>query len=227
MTIIIFRELLMDFGNMLRGRKLILNLSVLGLLTLVSGTSEEGLTGYMVVLYFTFSAMFVRPRVSKLFCLLPTQTIDRSNYILLKCLGHFLFYSLLYLSAITISALLTDYSISKEFPTMVSYVFPIFIAYSAFIMGNGYHMGKTSDEQMTKKYQKRYSKSALMAPLTMMISLLLSISFIREWLPGIAVIIITIISYCFAITCVCLQVSVLRHTELSDENVRKYEKFFG
>ena len=227
MIIITIRELLMDFRNMLRGWRLILHLVLLGLLILVSCTGEDGLAGYMMAMYFMFSTVFVRPRINKLFYLLPTQMRDRCNYILIKHFGHFLYNSLLYLLAITISVLLTDYRFSQELPMMVSYVFPIFIAYGALMMGNGYHMGKTPDEEITKKYQKRYSASSIMAILTMVTSMLLSFSFIREWLPGMAEVIITIISYCFAFAGLCLQISVLKHTEISEENVRKYEKFFG
>jgi hypothetical protein len=94
-------------------------------------------------------------------------------------------------------------------------------------MGNGYNMGKSQDEELTKKYQKRYTVSCLIAFPTMFISMMLNITFFMERLQGIPIIIITILSYCFAFACMFSQISALKNTDLSEENVRKVEKLFG
>jgi hypothetical protein len=123
--------------------------------------------------------------------------------------------------------LFSDYGFMQELPNMLCIVFPVLIAYCSLSMGNRYNIGKSQDEEMTKKYQKRYTVSCLMAFPTLFTSMMLNFTFFMEWLPGIAIIIITLISYCFAFACMFSQISALKNTELSEENVRKVEKLFG
>jgi hypothetical protein len=134
---------------------------------------------------------------------------------------------MLYLAAIMITILLSDYQFTQELPTMLCNVIPVFIAYCSLCMGNGYYLGKSPDEAMTKRYQNRYAVSIIMSIPTMLIALLFDLSFFQDWMHGIVLIVVTVLSYVFAVTCMCSQISVIRHTELSEENIRKIEKLFS
>ena len=226
MTRLTVMEFLIDLRSMFRGWRLVFHLVLFGLVIIMSRSDGESEVGYMVMMYCIFSTAFMRPRINRLFYLLPTSTKDRVNYILYKCIGIFVLNILLYLGAIMITILFSEYQFYQELPTMFCNVIPLNIAYCSLCMGNGYYIGKSKDEEMTKKYQNRYVVSFLLATPTMFATFFFNISFFKERLQGTAMIIITILSYIFAIACMYIQSSVLKHTELSEENLRKVEKLF-
>lgn len=227
MMILIIREFLMDLNKMFRGWRLVIHLSLLGLVIIMSRTDGAAEVGHMIMTYSILSTAFMKPKLNKLFYLLPTRTQDRINYVLFKCFGLFLYNILLYFAAVTVAILLTDYRFSQELPTLICNVMPVLIAYCSLCMGNGYNLGKSQNEVLTKRYQNQYAVSIFLAIPTMLIAFFFDISVFDVWIQGPFMIIITLLAYIFAISCMCSQLAVLKHTELSEENIRKVEKLFG
>ncbi len=224
MTTLIIRELLMDIRNMFRGWKLIVHLVLLGLVILMSLTDEAAEVGYTMMLYCALSTSFIRIKLDKLVYLLPTGKQDRMKHVIIKYFGLLLYNILLYLFAISVAILLSDYRFSQELPTMLCIVIPVLMAYCLLNMGNGYNMGRSSDERLTKKYKRWYTISCLMAFPTIIFSFMLKITSIWELLSGMVIIIMTLISYCLVFVGIFFQISVLKNTELSEENVKRVEK---
>lgn len=225
-TMLILNELRMDLRKMFSGWRLGVLLVLLGIVFFMIRMGEEAEIGYMVMMYSILVTAFTRIRLYKLLYLLPISRQDRIKYILLKCLGLFLYNLLLYLIILFSVTLLSDYRFSRELPTLLCIVLPMLITYCSLTMGSGYHMGKSQDEELTGKYKRQYTVSSLMAFPVLFISCMFNITFFWELLQGTAIIIITTISYCFAFACLHSQITALKHTELSEENVSRAEKLF-
>lgn len=170
----------------------------------------------------------MKPKLGKLFYLLPTRLRDRRYYILCKSAGIFIYNLVIYLALAAVIGISSKHSMKEEIMVMFSDVLPVFLAYGAMTMGNAYNWGKSRDAELSKKYQSRYNICILLMTVPMMKAMFFDITELHSRILSLEVMLaMVIISYLCALTCLYIQVSILWHTELSPENERKVEKLFS
>lgn len=226
MTMIILRELFIDIRNMFRGWKLIFSLVYLGFIIITYLMDDVGGVGYNMMIYSIFGTTLMKSKINKLYYLLPMERKDRKIYLLLKCLGILLYYTLIYFAVIFVFTVHQASRLSQELSIMVCYVLPVLIGCSSLNMGNNYIWGRGRNKSLDKKYKRRHVYAILLGVVPMVNAVIRYIIYPQEYLQGIWLVVVTLIAYLLAFLCVLLQVSVLRYTEISEENVRKVEKLF-
>jgi hypothetical protein len=182
--------------------------------------------GYFMMLYSIFGTALMKSKINKLYYLLPMGRKDREIYLLLKCLGIFFYYILLYFAVILVITINQADHFSDEVSIMVCYVIPAIIGCSSINIGGYYNWGRGRSKIIYEKCKKRNVYAILLTVVLMVNPAIRHIIYPEEYLQGIWLFVVTLLAYFLALLCLLLQLSILRHTEISEENVRKVEKLF-
>lgn len=224
MVTTIVRELLADIRSMFRGWRLAFSLAFLGyilFMILLDGVEEMG---FMVMMYCIWGTILMKPKVSKLYYLLPTGRKDRLIYLPLKSLGVFLYHIIIYTLVVLVFSFHQSHRFYQEISVMISYVIPALLSYSSINIGNYYYWEKCKDRNIAKKCKYRFVFSMIISVVLMLNAYIPLVFHPEEYLRGMWLAIVTLLAYFFALLCLLLQLWILRHTEISEENIRKVEK---
>ncbi len=224
MVTIIARELLVDIRSMFRGWRLAFSLAFLGyILIIILSDAIEGM-GFMVMMYCIWGTILMKSKVSRVYYLLPTGRKDRIHYLIFKSLGVFVYHIIIYILVILVFTLYQPSYFNRGISLMISYVIPALFSYNAINMGNYYYWEKCKDSSIAKKCKHKYVASMMISVMLMLYAYIPLAFHPLEYHKGIWLVVATLLTYFFALLCLLLQLWILRHTEISEENVRKVKK---
>lgn len=228
MTRIILRELYMDIRNKFRGWKLFLFLAYLAVFIIMSMIDNKGSVGYFLMLYSISSIGMMRSKINKLYYLLPLDIKDRKRYLALKSLGIFLFHTFLYFAVILVICLQQSHRLSQELSIMVCHVIPVFLCCCSISIGSHYYWGRGTNKSIYKKCKRKNVYAILLMVVLVLnaVTRQMFFDYPKQYLHGIWLAVVTLLAYLLALICLLLELSILRYTEISEENIRKFEKVF-
>ncbi len=226
MTRIILRELYLDIRSMFRGWKLIFSLAFLGFIIIMYLMDDVGSIEYNLMLYSIIGTTLMKSKINKLYFLLPMERGDRKKYLVLKCLGILLYHVLLYFAVILLVTLHQDSNFAQEILVMLCYYIPVIIGCSSINIGSNYNWGRGRNKSIDEKYKRRNVYAILLVIVPMVNAVIRYIIYPEVKLQGIWLVVVTMLSYFLVLSSLLLQLSILRYTEISEENVRKVEKVF-
>jgi hypothetical protein len=221
MISIFINELWLDVKELFKGWRLLITLIMIGIAVLMIGFAEEEVLDVSMMMFIVWSSVNMRPRISRLYYLLPYTKKSRLHQIYIKSLGVFLFNMVVCLSFVCISAILKDHSLNNGLRQLLCEAVPLMITYISVSMSTGYEAITARNNKWMKKHRVPY--------ILCLCTLIFPISYINiisDWSNEIWYVVFAILSYLSAILILGFQIAVCRHMNFRYEKIRKEEKIF-